>query len=142
MKKEKKNCDFFEEISTWKDIDLLDSDYKVSPDGFDVNLMVFDPSKGQDEPGVTIATFVNCKCSVEDFGIGSYEFWGAKGVDTCIGYMVDELEFGENFPPIMNDIINKLEECFVEEVGELTVEVDNDREPDYDDGDYDRYYDR
>lgn len=142
MKKEKKNCDFFEEISTWKSVELIDSDYKEDPDGFDVNLMVFDPTKGEDEPGVTIATFINCKCSVEDFGIGAYEFWGAKGVDTQIGYCVDELEFGENFPENMKDIIAKLEEDMVEAVSQLTVEVDNDREPDYDDGDYDKYYDR
>jgi hypothetical protein len=135
MKKEKSKCENFDEISTWKEVELLDLNYEENPDGFDVCLMVFDPTKGEDGPWLTINTYVNCKCSVEDFGIGAYEFWGAKGVDTQIGYSVDELYFDNIFPENMQKIISTLEEKMVEEVGAITVEKDWD-------GDYDKYYDR
>jgi hypothetical protein len=140
MKKEKSKCENFDEISTWKEVELIDSNYKEDPDGFDVCLMVFDPTKGEDEPGLTINTYVNCKCGVEDFGIGAYEFWGAKGVDTQIGYCVNELDFDNIFPDNMQKIISTLEEKMAEEVGAITVEKDCDDY--YDDVDYDKYYDR
>ncbi len=115
-------CEYYDEIASLPDVDLMDCEYKVGSDGFDVKLVFFNPQLLDDDyEDYTINTSVRVDAEVEDFGIGYYEYGSQKCNDVQLGWMVNEIEFEQEFPPNVKAILENLLEKMVEEVGSLRV---------------------
>lgn len=128
---EKPKCDFYDKISKMVSPALADSDYKARIGYTEGTIYIFDELSEQDGPALEVNFSVEIEGHIEDFGIGSYEFWGAKGVDTQLGWEIDSIEFDCIFPENMSDIIEKMEEHMAEQACESDFP-----ERDYDDYDY------
>ena len=98
-----------ERIATWTDLDFDIIHNDAAPnDSFDVVISFggIDPAGMEVEEEVTIG--MTCEANVEDFGIGTYEFWGAKGNDVQMGWEIEVLEFDHPIPEALKPVFEKI----------------------------------
>jgi hypothetical protein len=119
-------------IATLQDVTYELPELKSDVSSSDFNLLVYisgiDPDNGE-EVFEELVCPVLVDASVEDNGIGSYEFWGAKGNDVQMGWVIDKLQFETPWPPALAGKADAI----LEEVGDAIAEMDV---PDKDDEDY------
>ena len=120
-------CEYYDEIASLPDVDLMDCVYKVDSSNFDVKLVVFNPQLLDDDyEEYIIETSVRVDAEVEDFGIGYYEYGSQKCNDVQMGWMVNEIEFEHEFPPNMKVMLENLLEEMAEKVCSLSVSSNDD----------------
>lgn len=73
----------------------------------------------------------------EDFGIGAYEYWGFKGVDRQMGFVVDDVDYAKDDKG--EDWLDRLTEEEREGLEQYCSEQEVYDPRDYDDRDDDRY---
>lgn len=88
----------------------------------EVEILNEDPSLPDDSPDCAIVEIFSydADVSVIDAGIGSYEFWGAKGNDTHMQNEIQSFKMTDNWPVELK----WLEEIIAEKVCEAISELD------------------
>lgn len=127
-------------------VPILDLDYdlpnlrqEADTSDFDLTVSIggTDPDTGEEVFEELLCT-VLVDAHVEDFGIGGYEFWGAKGNDVQMGWEIDKLEFETPWPAALAGIAEKILSSAEDTIREMDTNSNDDFEPDFDDRDYDR----
>lgn len=111
----------FEKILKWKKIEEMDSDFKASTSDFDVMVTFYGIDENNEEVDETIELYVEVETHVEDFGIGSYEFWGFKGNDSQLGIEIDSIKISDPFPPELKIWEERLEERLCDAIRECDL---------------------
>lgn len=90
-----------------------------------------------DSQDLPLEVEVTANVHVENDGIGSYEFWGYKGYDKGVNYIVvDELIYDKSeYTPEQQQLIDKYFEDNWEELTELFDEIQEYERDNYDDFD-------
>jgi hypothetical protein len=88
-----------------------------------------DPDLPENDPNETIIECFgyDAEVNVIDAGIGAYEFWGAKGVDSHMQNEVQSLEMTDTWP----DELKWLEDIIAEKICDAISELDPDNNEDY-----------
>jgi hypothetical protein len=89
----------------------------------EVEILNEDPDfNGPDEYASVVETFdFDADISVEDVGIGAYEFWGFKGVDSHLQYEVNSLKLTDEWPEELKWLAEIIEEQIYDSITELRV---------------------
>ena len=114
----------------------------ASSSDVEVEIINEDPNyNGNEEDLVVIETFgFDADVSVIDGGIGAYEFWGAKGVDSHMQNEIQSLKMTDPWPEELKWLKEIIEEKVCEAIAEADVDdsCDDPEPPDVDECFFDR----
>jgi len=134
--KELEKCPFYDEIEQMERPELADTTYEACVGDFEVSLFIYDGDKDEGSPTYEVNFTTTIEGNIEDFGIGSYEFWGSKGNDSQLGWNIDGLTYNVKLPDNLKDLLDSIEEHMISRAAESDFP-----EPDYPEPDPDDCYD-